>query len=130
MCSFQAGWFKFLFSTVHIYFGETSRTKYQRRVDEVDSVAKFLAKRARDDDQNHVLVGDFNIVKHGSPGFNALEKHGFKIFKNKEGSNKDQKKFYDQISFRVREGELRIADSENCNGVFQFFDSIFREEDF
>ena len=69
MCSFQAGWFKFLFSTVHIYFGASSGAKYKRRVKEIDKVAKFLARRARKDDRNHVLVGDFNIVKPGSQGF-------------------------------------------------------------
>ncbi len=130
MCSFQAGWFKFLLSTVHIYFGQTSGLKYERRVKEIGKVAKFLSDRAEHDDKNHILVGDFNIVKPGSSGFNVLQKRGFEIYQNKEGSNKDQTKFYDQISFRVRENELRFTDSENCKGVLQFFDSIYREEDF
>ncbi len=130
MCSFQAGWFKFLFSTVHIYFGESSGSKYERRVKEIGKVAKFLKDRAMADNQNHILVGDFNIVKPGSPGFNVLQKRGFKVYQNKKGSNKDQTKFYDQISFRVRENELQFADSKICKGVLQFFDSIYREEDF
>ena len=130
MCSFQSGWFKFLFSTVHIYYGEPSGPKFERRIKEINSVAKFLAKRAEDDDRNHILVGDFNIVKPGSRGHNALGKHGFEIYQNNEGSNKDQTKFYDQISFRVRENELRFADSGRCKGVLQFFKSIYREEDF
>lgn len=130
MCSFQAGWFKFLFSTVHIYFGEQSGPKYERRVKEINSVAKFLGQRAQKDDQNHILVGDFNIVEPGSQGFNALNKHGFEIYQNRNGSNKDQTKYYDQISFRVRKNELRIAESSNSKGVFQFFNSIYRETDF
>jgi len=130
MCSFQAGWFKFLFSTVHIYFGSPSGDKFDHRVKEIDKVAKFLSKRAKDDDANHILVGDFNIVKPGSKGYNALTKHGFEIFQNKEGSNKDNTKFYDQISFRTRENELQIVESDKSKGVLQFFDSIYREEDF
>lgn len=130
MCFFQSGWFEFLFSTVHIYFGEASGPKFERRVDEIDKVAGFLAKRAKKDNQNHILVGDFNIVEPGSPGYNALQKHGFDIYQNKEGSNKDQTKFYDQISFRVRKNELKFTQNENCKGVFQFFKSIYREEDF
>ena len=130
MCSFQSGWFKFLFSTVHIYFGKPSGAKYKRRVKEIGKVAKFLADRAKNDNKNHILVGDFNIVKPGSPGFNALQRHGFEVYQNKLGSNKDQSKFYDQISFRIRKNELRFADSENSKGVFQIFDSIYREEDF
>ena len=130
MCSFQAGWFKFLFSTVHIYFGSSSGEKFEHRVKEIDKVAKFLAKRAKDDDANHILVGDFNIVKHESKGYNALTKHGFEIFQNKEGSNKDNTKFYDQISFKTRENELQIVKSDKSKGVLQFFNSIYREEDF
>ncbi len=130
MCSFQAGWFKFLFSTVHIYFGASSGEKYERRVKEIRKVAKFLSKRAKEDDSNHILVGDFNIVDPESPGANALAENDFEIFQNKKGSNKDQTKYYDQISFRVRENELRFTESENDKGVFQFFNFIYREEDF
>lgn len=130
MCAFQSGWFKFFFSTVHIYFGSSSGKKYERRVAEINEVAKFLAKRAKKDDQNHILVGDFNIVKGGSKGYNALAANGFQVFQNKEGSNKDQTKFYDQISFRVRKNELRFAPTDRNKGVLQFFKSIYREEDF
>lgn len=130
MCMFQSSWFKFRFSTVHIYFGASTGVKYKRRVNEIKKVAKFLAERAKQDDQNHILAGDFNILKPGSDGYNALEKAGFVIHKNNKGSNKDQTKSYDQISFMVRENELRLADSKRRQGVFQFFDSIYREEDF
>ena len=42
----------------------------------------------------------------------------------------DQTKYYDQISFRVRQNELRFVDSKRNKGVFQFFNSIYREDDF
>ena len=135
MCSFQSGWFKFMFSTVHIYFGADTGPKYERRVKEINSVAKFLAKRAERDAKknkstNHVLVGDFNIKRSGSRGSNALKDNGFQIFENREGSNKDQTKFYDQISFRVNPDELRLAKSDQNHGVLQFFNSIYRLRDF
>lgn len=130
MCSFQSGWFKFLFSTVHIYFGRDSGEKYKRRVEEIETVAAFLAKRAEKDHANHILVGDFNIKKPGSPGSNALKDSGFKVFQNNEGSNKTQTKFYDQISFLVKENQLRFAGTDRDKGVLQFFDSLYREGDF
>lgn len=137
MCTFQSGWFKFAFSTVHIYFGADSGEKYDRRVKEIDAVANFLKKRAKRDasrrdgkSTNHVLVGDFNIKKVGSRGYNALAKHGFKVFANNKGSNKDQTRFYDQISFLTNPDELRLANSNRNQGVFQFFDSIYRSADF
>ena len=130
MCSFQSGWFKFMFSTVHIYFGKTSGVKYERRVEEINQVASFLAKRAKTSDHNHILVGDFNIVKKGSKGHNALTRRGFDMFQNKLGSNKDQTKFYDQISYWPRPNELKISGHDKCQGVLQFFDSLYREQDF
>ncbi len=129
---FQSGWFKFLFSTVHIYFGSNSPSSdgYARRVKEIETVAKYLAKEARASDANQILVGDFNIKKPGSDGYNALEKHGFKAVKNKKGSNRDQTKFYDQISFLSRRNELIMMQPEREDRVFQFFDSVFRQEDY
>ena len=129
---FQSGWFKFYFSTVHIFFGSNqgNTPQYKRRVEEIKAVAKYLSKEAKNSDSNHILVGDFNIKEHGSDGFNALEDNGFKIVKNRSGSNRDQTKFYDQISFRSRKNELTIVKPNREDRVFQFFNSIFREEDF
>jgi len=129
---FQSGWFKFHFSTVHIFFGSNSGNtpQYKRRVEEINAVAKYLAKEAKNSDANHILVGDFNIKERGSDGFNALEKNGFKTVKNREGSNRDQTKFYDQISFRSKKNELEFLEPAREDRVFQFFDSVYREEDY
>jgi len=129
---FQAGWFKFLFLTVHIYYGKASKTspEYARRVKEIDAVAKYLAKEAKASNSNQILVGDFNILKPGSAGFNALTKNGFKIVQNRKGSNRDRTKFYDQISFRSRRNVLVQMEPKREDRVFQFFDSVFRAEDF
>jgi exonuclease III len=141
---FQSGWFKFMFSTVHIYYGSNSRgdAKYRRRVNEIEAVAKYLAKEAKKSDANQILVGDFNIIKHGSAGSNALQDNGFTTVQNRFGSNKDQTKFYDQISFLSRRNELNLIDqapaSEPVDGqeselpdrVLQFFDVVYREDQF
>jgi endonuclease/exonuclease/phosphatase family metal-dependent hydrolase len=129
---FQSGWFKFLFATVHIYYGSKSKKsiKYARRVKEIEAVAKYLAKEARKSDANQILVGDFNIIKRGSAGFNALEENGFTTIQNRKGSNRDRTKFYDQISFRSRKNELILIEPDRQDRVFQFFDSVFRNEDF
>lgn len=141
---FQSGWFKFMFSTVHIYYGSNSKgdAKYRRRVDEIAAVAKYLSKEAKNSDANQILVGDFNIIKPGSAGFDALEKNGFTTVRNRRGSNKDQTTFYDQISFRSRRNELRLIDQppaeepvegqdpELPDRVLQFFDTVYREDQF
>ncbi|NKB87063.1 MAG: endonuclease [Acidobacteria bacterium] len=130
--SFRSGWFNFVLATVHIYYGESSKKSaaYARRVKEIESVARFLAKRAKDEDANYVLVGDFNIDKFEDKTYDALDKFGFEVFRNKVGSNRKQNKFYDQISFRTRPGELRLADGDRAHGVLNFFESVFRDDQF
>ncbi len=133
-CSFQSAWFKFNFATVHIYFGKDGLTapEYKLRVAEIDAVAKFIADRAKKDKTTaHILVGDFNIDAFDAPTFDALDKHGFEVFKNKTGSNSTQTKFYDQISFMPEAGEVSLAnpDSGRAHGVLNVFNSVFRKED-
>ena len=56
--AFQAGWFKFILSTVHIYYG-TSSKKDTRRRDEIDAIAGFLAKRAKKENASYILFRRF-----------------------------------------------------------------------
>ena len=117
---------------MHIYYGKASKSspEYARRVAEIDAVARFLAKRAKREDYNYILVGDFNIEDFDSKTFDALKKHGFEIFRNKIGSNSKKTKFYDQISFKTRENELRFADSGKARGVLDIFQRLYSEDQF
>jgi exonuclease III len=130
-CAFQSGWLRFMLATVHIYYGNASKKSdaYRRRVKEIESVARFLAKRAAREDQTYILVGDFNIEKFGDATADALEQAKFTIVRNKEGSNRTQTKFYDQISFWAREGEVRMSKTGRANGVLRLFDTLFRDTD-
>jgi len=137
---FQSGWFKFRFSTVHIFFGSNSygNAKYKRRVGEIEAVAKYLAKEAKKSDSNEILVGDFNIIREGSDGSNALKEAGFTSVRNRKGSNRDRTKFYDQISFMSRKKEVRMMPLESCDDttpiepdrVITFFDSVYQDNQF
>ncbi len=131
-CCFKAGWFNFVFSTVHIYYGKDSKKspEYKRRVKEIDAVAKFIKERAEKESDNYILVGDFNIDIPGDEAFNALEKHGFEIVKNNVASNAKKTKFYDQISWLPNERKLRQSQSERNKGVLDVFDAVFGEDDF
>ena len=133
-CAFQAGWFKFMFSTVHIYYGKSSKNTaaYKRRVDEIDAVAKFISRRSKKDSYNQILVGDFNIDALGDKASKALT-NNLKIFKNREGSNKKKNKYYDQISFLSKKDEIQLAkpcDGKEPHGVFSVFDCVFKDDEF
>jgi len=129
---FLSGWFRFTFSTVHIYFGSNSGNtpQYKRRVEEIQAVAKYISTHAKKSPSNQILVGDFNIKQKGSSGFNALADNGFTIVANRLGSNRDQTKYYDQISFISKFEQLEILEKDRDDRVFQFFDSVYREDEY
>ena len=60
---FEAGWFRFMLSTVHIIWGKGVE-EHPQRVAEIEALAKFLKERSEDkaaSSQNLILLGDFNI---------------------------------------------------------------------
>lgn len=134
--SFESGWFKFMFATVHIYYGNSSKTspEYKARVAEIQTIADILFDRANEQQRNYILVGDFNIDAIEDDAYNALQKSGFTVFKNRIGSNSQQNKFFDQISYVEKPGEIEPAIPEkegtSSNGVFNFFDILFTDEQF
>ncbi|WNJ98561.1 endonuclease/exonuclease/phosphatase family protein [Thalassospiraceae bacterium LMO-JJ14] len=127
LVAFQSGWFKFQLCTVHIYYGADSGEKLERRKAEIRRVAKFLSKRADSKDSNYILLGDFNIISPEHETMKALTDNGFKVIDSLADipANMRRDKHYDQIAFKIREGELRPGKS----GVFDFFKSVYRPAD-
>jgi exonuclease III len=139
LVKFQTGWLKFNLCTVHLYFGDDKQAGYQRRLQEIDDVAGFLAKRATKErnkyqEENYILLGDMNIVSPQDETMKRLRKHKFvlpsDITKNEIPTNMNQDKFYDQIAFLQRKGELELGDSPNNSGVFNFYQSVFPPREF
>lgn len=134
---FQSGWFKFNLCTVHTYYGETSGAGYARRVAEIDAVAGFLQKRAANDGENYILLGDMNVIGPGDATMDALKKHGFLLpsdltLDNDElrwASNIGGDKRYDQIAFHVRKDELELGPSTNKAGVLNYYKAVYTEDE-
>lgn len=134
---FQSGWFKFNLCTVHLYYGDTSGEGYERRVAEIDAIAKFLKKRADEDGQNYVLLGDMNVVSPDDDTMKALRKHKFVLPADltldnnalRWVSNMGGDKHYDQIAFLVRKDELELGPSENNAGVLNYYKAVYTEDE-
>lgn len=133
--SFQAGWFKFVLSTVHIYFGKTSGAEYERRVNEIRVIAETIKKRAKKEETNYILLGDFNIVSPQDDTFKALTDNKFFIPENLMLHPTDIKKtkHYDQIAFNVKEDVNMMIFKKNQQeqkaGLVAFFDTVYKESD-
>ena len=133
--SFEAGWFRFMLSTVHIIWGEGVE-EHPTRVAEIEALAKFLKDRSEDEaawSQNLILLGDFNIFSAdpANAAFNAIIQNGFQIpqaLRNIPPSNVGKKpRFYDQIALKVRQNHLAPT---GRGGVFDYFNLIYRIEDY
>jgi endonuclease/exonuclease/phosphatase family metal-dependent hydrolase len=129
---FQAGWFRFKLTTVHIYYG-TSSAEDARRVAEIEAISEFLKKRAKKEDENYILLGDFNIFKHNDATMKSLEKNGFYIPNAIREHPTDLRKtmFYDQIAFKLKLDQNMTVFSEETQraGAFDFTETIYTEQD-
>jgi endonuclease/exonuclease/phosphatase family metal-dependent hydrolase len=134
---FQSGWFKFNLCTVHTYFGDDSGAGFQRRVAELDAIGRFIKKRADEDRQNYILLGDMNVVGPNDATMKALRKHKFVLPADLALDNSDLRwasnmggdKHYDQIAFLVRKGELELGPSEKNAGVLNYYKAVFTEDE-
>lgn len=125
MVAFQAGWFKFNLCTVHIYYGAESGEKLRRRIQEIESIARFFKRRQEKEPEDCILLGDFNIVSPRHETMKALEDNGFTIPENlrKERTNLKGDKHYDQIALQPVDKMMEVGGS----GIFRFDDVVFRK---
>lgn len=137
---FQAGWSKFDICTVHIYYGKESGAELEERIQEIDRIATYFGERAEtafEDERSLVLLGDFNVVGPEHRTMKALLDAGFEVPGVLQGlaSNVGRDKFYDQIVFRTRPGDLDYLDSDaegakGRAGAFEIFQQVFTEAQF
>lgn len=130
--AFQAGWFKFHLTTVHIYYGSSSGVD-PRRVAEIEAVAQFLTKRGKKEDTSYILLGDFNIPKCGDETMLALERNGFSIPDciKEHPTDLGKTKHYDQIAFNLKLDKTMtvFSEKEQKAGAFNFTESVYTPED-
>ncbi len=131
--AFQAGWFKFVLTTVHIYYGSTGSADMAKREKEIDAITSVLSKRAKKENTSYVLLGDFNIPDVNDNTMKALEKYGFKVPSaiQEHPSDLGRTKHYDQIAFNLKlEPTMTVfSEKQQKAGAFNFTESIYREQD-
>lgn len=132
LVAFQSGWFKFNLCTVHIYYGGTSGEKLARRVEEIESIANTLSKRAKKNKENLILLGDFNIVSPEHETMKALENNDFTIPDaiKENPSNMYKTMHYDQIAFQEKSGKIKLGGNSNSAGAYDFYKKVFTTRQF
>ena len=130
--AFQAGWFRFILTTVHVYYG-TSERENARRVQEIAAISDFLKKRANKEDESYILLGDFNIFRHSDATMKALEDHDFYIPQalREHPSDLGKTKYYDQIAFKLKLEPKMVVFSEGTQraGALDFTETLYTPQD-
>ena len=130
--AFQAGWFRLILTTVHIYYG-TDTSETGRRVQEIDAVASLLNKRAKNDNENYILLGDFNISQTTDVTMQQLDKNGYYIPDaiRQHPSDLAKTKHYDQIAFKLKiDKDMTVfSEGDQHAGAFDFTQTIYPLED-
>ncbi len=137
IASFQSSWFKFDICTVHIFFGESSGSALNERIEEIDRIARYFGSRAETalkQNKALILLGDFNIVHPEHKTMKALTDAGFVIPKPLiKPSNIGADKYYDQIAFRAKKEVIEFIESGQPTrpnaGLFEIFKSVFQDTD-
>jgi exonuclease III len=130
--AFEAGWFKFNLTTVHIYYGTSSATD-KRRLAEIETITSLLSKRAKQEETSYILLGDFNIANTGDDTMKALENNGFVIPNaiKEHPSDLGSTKHYDQIAFNLKlDATMTVySEKEQDSGAFNFTQSVYTLQD-
>jgi hypothetical protein len=129
---FQAGWLKFDICTAHIYYGNDTKSspEYQRRVDEIEKLVKYLDKFyiKKKEAYNMFVLGDFNIENKTSETYKAATSSSFNIpepLLKEKFTNQNEDKMYDQILYYNEFSDIKFTQA----GVLRYYDSVFTDLD-
>ncbi len=102
--SFKVGSKTFVLVTLHVLYGDNATS----RIPELKAIAEWVADWAKElNNWNHSLIvlGDFNIEKHGDPTYEAFTSTGLTVPPELQGIPrtifKNTYSFYDQIAWFV-----------------------------
>jgi exonuclease III len=102
-------------------------------VEEISTISEFLKKRAKKEDKNYILLGDFNIFRHSDSTMKALEKNDFYIpnASREHPSDLGKTMYYDQIAFKLKLDQNMVVFNEELQraGAFDFTESVYTAQD-
>ena len=131
--AFQAKWFQFVLTTVHIFYGSTAKADMEKRATEIDTLTSILSKRAKKEEVSYILLGDFNIPNVKDNTMKALEGNGFFVPEaiKQHPSDLGESKHYDQIAFNLALDKKMVvfSEKEQKAGTFNFAKTVYTEDD-
>jgi hypothetical protein len=126
LAEFKIGKWKLLTGSAHIYFGAQNGAKLDRRIAEIDTLAKLIVKRGTKTQAIPIILGDLNVVGPDHKTMEPLRKQRLALPDELlVPTNASGDKFFTQIAFLPTHDGPRITKS----GVFKLFEIVFKDGD-
>lgn len=131
---FRAGGETFVLVTLHVIFGQRPEARYP----ELKAIAEWMAEWAgqmNDWEQNLLVLGDFNIDRHGQLLWQAFTSSGLivpndldRVPRSIFSTESDRlDKYYDQIAWFETGGRRRLDMTYVTGGGFDFLPHLYRD---
>jgi endonuclease/exonuclease/phosphatase family metal-dependent hydrolase len=132
LAAFRSGDWEFQVCTTHIVWAGSARggDTLSRRLREVRNLGQYLRARARHDQTDLLLMGDFQLERPGSPIHQALLEGGVQLPELVLlPAHIVPDRYYSLIGFVSSEREMPLADGDPSAGVVQVYEHVLRDED-
>lgn len=130
---FKVGNKTFVLVTLHVIYGDRAAD----RIPELKAIAEWLRNWATDMnafDQSLLVLGDFNIDRHGDPRYEAFVSTGLKVPEDLHDLPRtvyeNGTKFYDQIAwFQDHQNVSQLSIRYIKGGIFNFVPHVLRNRE-
>ena len=132
LAALGSGYWEFQVCTTHIVWAGSARggDAVSKRLREVRNLGQYLRARARQDQIDLLLMGDFQLERPGGPLHQALLEGGVQL---PEAvllpAHIVPDRYYSLIGFVSAEHEMPLADGDPPAGVVQIYEHVLRDED-
>jgi len=135
--SFQRGAATFILVTLHVLYGDREGD----RLPELQGIADWMAAWAQRSNRFHhnlIVLGDFNIDRQGSAGYEAFTARGLtvpEVLINQRRTvfddldDPDDDAFYDQIAWFTRGRRALLDMTLRDGGSFDFMPHVYTDQD-
>lgn len=130
LAAFRTDDWEFKVCTTHILYGGGGKDAIEKRLIEIKGLTRYLRNRARYDQDDLLLLGDFQLENPGSAIHQALLENQVQIPEATLLPAHIRKDRYYSVVGYVAKREMPLTKSSSAAGMINVYEDVFREEDF
>jgi endonuclease/exonuclease/phosphatase family metal-dependent hydrolase len=131
VAKFRSGVMEFHVCTAHIVFGRPGRRGFEKRLEEIRKLARYLRWQSRIEEQTDLLLlGDLQMDTRESPILDVLRESKVQIPDELlHPTNLKKTRYYDLIGFVSSKRSIPLVPGRPCSGAYDLFQHVLRDED-